>query len=66
MSGKITQFVGKVRKGIKIAFIALSHKDEYRHHFLKILVLKGQINTEKDEIIRLYEQMKDENEKIEG
>lgn len=60
MAGKLKQLTEMVKKSLKLAFIALSHKAEYKYHFLIIQDLKRQIEAEKDEIIRLYDQMKQE------
>lgn len=45
---------------LKVALIALSHKDEYKYHFDKLLDLRRQVEAEKQEIIALYERMKAE------
>ena len=48
-----------LKKALKLAFIALTYKDELKHHFDKIIELKGLIEAQKDEIIALYDRMKD-------
>ena len=51
-----------LRKALKLAFIEITYKDELRHRFDKIIELKGLIEAEKDEIIALYDRMKDNYE----
>ena len=58
--GKLKQLVEMLRKALKLAFIVITHKDEFRYHFDKIHDLRVQIEAQKDEIIRLYETMKEE------
>ena len=51
-----------IQKALKLAFIAIRHKEDFQYHYDKILNLKRLIEAEKDEILVLYEQMKAEYE----
>lgn len=51
-----------IQKWLKLAYIAIAHKDDYQYHFDRINELKGLIEAEKDLIIALCESMKDEYE----
>ena len=51
-----------LQKALKLAFIAITHKGDFVYHYDKIRDLKIQIEAEKNEIVRLYEQLKAEYE----
>ena len=52
-----------IKKAVKLAFIAITHKDDFVYHYNKIRDLKVQIEAEKEEILRLYDQMQEDYKK---